>query len=162
MPEIAVRPSAVIVDVDGTLTIRRWGGPSPDTYHPEVWDAHARTPYCWGRVGEDLPRPAMVDLVQRLHSTGLAILITSGRSDICRNQTAEWMVWHDVPFTELHMATHAESEAGVPDSDVKRRIWRELITSRWSVVAAFDDRDQVVAVWRDLGIMCAQVGPGAF
>jgi hypothetical protein len=158
----AVLPAAVIVDVDGTLTVRRWGGPSPATYHPEVWDPAARTPYCWHRVGEDLPRPEMVELVQRLYSTGLAVLVTSGRSVVCRDETAGWLAQHGVPYTELHMAARAESESGTSDAEVKRRIWREAIAPRWRVVAAFDDRDQVVAVWRDLGILCAQVGPGAF
>lgn len=154
--------TAVIVDIDGTLTRRRWGGPSRETYRPEIWDPAARTPYDWHRVGEDIPNPAMIELTQLLHATGTAIIVTSGRSEICRDETAAWLATVGVPYAELHMARAAESDGHVPDSAVKRRIWDEHISGRYRVLCAYDDRDQVVAVWRDLGLMCCQVGPGAF
>ena len=156
------RPDAVVVDMDGTLTVRRFGGESHETYRPQLWDPAARTPYDWDRVGEDPPNPPMVTLVRVLHRAGLGIVVTSGRSEVCRSETSQWLHRHGILHDALHMATIAESESGTPDSEVKRRIYTELVAPEWFVIAAFDDRDQVVETWRDLGLMCAQVGPGNF
>ncbi|WP_435575134.1 hypothetical protein [Burkholderia plantarii] len=36
------------------------------------------------------------------------------------------------------------------------------ILDRRRIVAVFDDRDSVVAMWRDAGVTCFQVAPGEF
>lgn len=156
------RPSAAVIDIDGTLTRRRFGGASPDTYRPQIYDPAARTPYCWDRVGEDPVNPPVVEVVRALHATGHTIVVVSGRSEVCRAETEAWLARHDIPHTELHMATRGEAESGVPDSAVKRRIHDTLIAPRYRVLICIDDRQQVVDVWRGLGYVCAQVGPGNF
>ena len=49
------------------------------------------------------------------------------------------------------------------DALIKREIYERHIADLYDVVMVFDDRDQVVAMWRDeLGLTCFQVAPGAF
>jgi hypothetical protein len=37
-----------------------------------------------------------------------------------------------------------------------------LVDDRQRLVAAFDDRDRVVQMWRAAGVTCFQVAPGEF
>jgi hypothetical protein len=48
------------------------------------------------------------------------------------------------------------------DSIVKAELFWEHVAPHWNVRGVIDDRDQVVAMWRALGLMCAQVAPGDF
>ena len=49
-----------------------------------------------------------------------------------------------------------------PDHEFKSRVLAELIKADWKPDMVFDDRDQVVSMWRSAGIPCLQVAPGAF
>jgi len=48
------------------------------------------------------------------------------------------------------------------DSIVKREIFDARIRDVWQVKGVLDDRDQVVRMWRALGLTCVQVAPGDF
>jgi hypothetical protein len=48
------------------------------------------------------------------------------------------------------------------DSIVKEEIYRQEILGRYNVWMVLDDRDQVVEMWRLLGLRTLQVAPGAF
>lgn len=156
------RADAVIVDVDGTLTIRRFGGSSRDVYRPEIWDPKARTPYEWDRVGEDPVNRDVVHVVESLRRAGHAVLVVSGRSDVCYVQTFDWLKRAGVRFDELFMAPDMDSVSGTPDHVVKRRIYEEKIEPRYRVRFVLDDRRQVVDMWRSLDLTVGQVRDGEF
>ncbi|TYC01679.1 polynucleotide kinase [Micromonospora sp. WP24] len=142
-PTTAPRPRAVLVDIDGTLAERG-----------------DRSPYDWSRVGEDQPRPAVIELVQTLAAAGRhRIILLSGRDDVCRDQTVMWLDAQGVPFDELHMRARKDNRR---DSVVKEELYRSRIEGRYRVAFVVDDRDQVVKMWRDLGLDCFQVAEGAF
>ena len=48
------------------------------------------------------------------------------------------------------------------DSIVKREIFDREIRDRYRVVGVFDDREQVVQMWRALGLTVFQVAEGDF
>jgi hypothetical protein len=48
------------------------------------------------------------------------------------------------------------------DSVVKQELFDEHIRDIYDVVAVYDDRQQVVDMWRAMGIDCFQVAPGNF
>jgi hypothetical protein len=48
------------------------------------------------------------------------------------------------------------------DDIVKKEIYEKRIAPWYDVVAVFDDRDKVVKMWRDLGLLCCQVYYGDF
>lgn len=137
------KPKAVIFDVDGTLTL----GP--------VY----RSPYDTTRVLTDPPRRQVIDLAQMFKRNGYQVLVCSGRSSVCRADTAAWLVKHQVPFDRIWMR-----EAGDTRSDdiVKLEIFDHNIRDHYNVEQVFDDRDQVVSLWRKLGLQCNQVAEGAF
>lgn len=136
-------PKAFIVDMDGTLTT----GP------------HNRTPYEWYKVGQDLPRTEIVTLVRMLRSTGRRMLVVSGRSDVCRPHTNQWLGHQALTADQLFMRSANDSRS---DDLVKLDIFNNHIRNSYNVEQVFDDRDQVVAVWRRIGLQTNQVAPGAF
>jgi predicted kinase len=135
-------PPAWLVDVDGTLALMQ-----------------GRSPFEWHRVGEDAPNPPVVELVRSLRAAGNAIVVVSGRDGVARRDTEAWLDRHDIPHDALLMRTAGDSRK---DSIVKREIFDGRIRHVWQVKGVLDDRDQVVRMWRDLGLTCAQVAPGDF
>jgi len=83
----------------------------------------------------------------------------SGRSDECRNETYQWLRENDVPFDELYMRAADDKRQ---DWKVKYDLFNEHVRGKYNVVGVFDDRDQVVKLWREMGLTCFQVAPGLF
>jgi hypothetical protein len=137
-------PTAVLVDVDGTLATR-------------ITD---RSPYEWQRVGEDAPVAAVITIVQALHAAGHTIIVMSGRDEECRAQTESWLTHHlAVPYEHLLMRDLGDNRR---DEIVKQELYERHVRDRYAVQIVLDDRDQVVAMWRSLGLTCFQVAPGDF
>ena len=49
-----------------------------------------------------------------------------------------------------------------PDDITKKEIFERVLTDGFRPQLAFDDRDQVVSMWRDMGLPCFQVREGKF
>lgn len=139
-------PEAVIVDIDGTV-------------------AHmaGRSPYDETRVYEDTPNQPVIDMIERLHKGGMKIVFCSGRTDKCYVETRAWIRAHvkiDGDFVLLMRKAGDQRK----DSIVKREIFeRYLRNAKLNFVGVFDDRNQVVKMWRDeLGLTVFQVADGDF
>jgi predicted kinase len=136
-------PPAVLVDIDGTVALM-----------------NGRSPYDMTRVGEDVPNHAVVAAVRAMHAAGNAIVFCSGRDDSCRDETEAWLdLYVGVPYEGLFMRAFGDSRK---DAIVKREIFDGEIRDRWRVIGVFDDRQQVVRMWRALGLTVFQVAEGDF
>jgi hypothetical protein len=89
----------------------------------------------------------------------LKIIVLSGREESCREKTAAWLREHNAIYDKLLMRKEKDFRA---DEIIKREIYEAEIQPHYEVVAIFDDRDKVVAMWRSLGLLCCQVYPGNF
>ena len=90
---------------------------------------------------------------------GYKILFVSGREDTCEDVTREWLRLNCPPYLFLHMRKAKDFRE---DSVVKREIYENLIEPFFDVVLVFDDRNQVVDMWREIGLKCLQVQEGDF
>lgn len=137
-------PSAIIVDIDGTLALKS-----------------NRSPFDWHRVGEDTPNLSVVNLVKEIAQSGFhkEIIIFSGRDSICKSQTEEWLCQHEIPYHQLYMRPNGNCEK---DSVIKSRLFDEHVRGKYNVEFVLDDRDQVVEMWRSIGLVCFQVAYGDF
>ena len=136
-------PRAVLVDIDGTVATM-----------------HGRSPYDMSRVGSDLPNEPVIAAVRAMHAAGHEIVFCSGRSDDCRDETAAWLDEHvGIAHSGLFMREYGDQRK---DSIVKAEIFEKEIRSRFHVVGVFDDRQQVVRMWRALGLTVFQVAEGNF
>lgn len=138
-------PEAIIVDIDGTL-------------------AHKgdRDIYDLSRVPEDTLNAAVAGLVQDASSKDLKVIFCTGREDSSREVTFTWLRENlGIPSgrTELLMRSSDDKRK---DSIVKRELFDKHIRDNYDVKYVLDDRNQVVEMWRSLGLPCFQVAPGNF
>lgn len=139
------KPRAIWVDVDGTLANMKNCG---------------RGPFEWHRVGEDDPFWHVIESVQAHARDGYKIVIMSGRDEVSREATVEWLNRHGVPFDDLFMRPAGSQEK---DNKVKHDLFWEFVAPKYDIRFALDDRDQVVKFTREvLEIPVFQVAPGNF
>lgn len=133
-------PKAIIVDIDGTL-------------------AHKgdRSPYDWGRVGEDTVDDVVRYVVQT-YTRGNVILV-SGRDEVCRPETEKWLKDNSIPYDALYMRPKDDSRK---DTIIKHEIFKNHIEDDVAVDFVLDDRNQVIEMWRSLGLKVLQVADGDF
>ncbi|CAM3425697.1 hypothetical protein [Stackebrandtia soli] len=137
------KESAVIVDIDGTVALRG-----------------DRSPYDEARVGWDAPNEPVIEVVKALHAAGNVIVFVSGRTEGCRADTVTWLGLHvPVDFAALHMRRSGDARK---DWVIKRDLYKKHIRSKYDVLCVLDDRNQVVEMWRDLGLTVLQVAEGDF
>jgi predicted kinase len=118
-----------------------------------------RSPFEWHKVGEDDARRQVVITAQALAQAGYEIVVMSGRDSVCREETIAWLEFYDIPFVDLFMRAEGDMRK---DNTVKQELFDKHIRDFYDVVAVFDDRDQVVDMWRAMGVDCFQVAPGNF
>lgn len=105
----------------------------------------------------DGPIPHMVELARHLMKVETVVFV-SGRSDEVREQTLEWLKGHGLKGP-LYMRRAGDRRS---DFIVKAELLDRVIRDGFEPIMAFDDRDQVVKMWREKGIPCAQVAEGDF
>lgn len=134
-------PAAILVDIDGTVALHG-----------------ARSPFDETRVHEDRPNQAVITAVRALAETHW-VVFASGRTDACKAATEAWLAKHvGVPFN-LYMRPAGDKRK---DSIVKRELFDQHIRAQYDVRMVLDDRNQVVTMWRSLGLTVLQVADGDF
>ena len=117
----------------------------------------------WGKFFD----PDMIDLddpntpviqMAKLLSSSHRIFILSGRSDVTQHATFDWLRKHNVPFD--HLVMRPQNHLYMPDNDLKQ-MWLDNIGVD-NVAMVFDDRQQVVDMWRKNGLTTFQVADGDF
>jgi predicted kinase len=129
---------AIICDVDGTLA-----------------HMHGRSPYDWSRVDEDICDHQVREILEFYSKNGRNIIILSGRDGICYQETYNWLVYNNVPFTLLLMRKEKDDRA---DHIIKEEIFRNEILPYYNVEAVFDDRLSVCQMWHRLGLKLFRLG----
>ena len=134
-----LRP-AIICDIDGTLALMK-----------------GRGPFEWMKVGTDAINRPVYQTVGAMQRDGLDLLIVSGRDGCCEAETRDWLTRNRIEFDGLWMRPAGNTEK---DAVIKARIYDEHIRGKYNVLAVFDDRPQVVRLWRSLGLFVFDCGNG--
>ena len=109
-------------------------------------------------ISLDDPNQPVIDMANMLSKQGYTIMILSGRSDVTYQATIDWLNKHDIWFDNLIM--RPQNHLYKPDNDLKQ-MWLDSI-GKDNVAMVFDDRQQVVDMWRQNGLTCFQVADGDF
>lgn len=145
IPEYKGQPKTIIFDIDDTIAS-----------HDGI-----RSPYDFDKVLMDNPRSNIIDLVNNYALT-CNIVYFSGRDRSCYADTVEWLrKFTLIEFDELRMRPKDDKR---PDWIVKGEMMIEAFSNDnnfypWMV---FDDRQQVVNIWDNMGIEVIQVQQGRF
>ena len=148
----------VIFDLDGTLALidKRRDLSTKDNGKFD-WDVF----FDPKNIDLDQPNTAVITTAQLFHSQGYKIVIFSGRSKATKDATRVWLDKHNVPFDVLKMRPTSDDWHFMKDSDLKQH-WLDDLQIKDDVFAVFDDRQQVVDMWRQNGLTCFQVADGNF
>jgi len=151
-----MKKQTVIFDLDGTLAIidkRRAKATLPngkmdwkEFFAPE-------------NIQLDEPNWPVIESFKAMQAAGFIVGIFSGRDDISRQETMDWLTQHGIDPQFLRMRRNGSF---VPDDKLKKLWLDEILANGNEVMCVFDDRDKVVKMWRDNGISCFQVAEGNF
>ena len=108
-------------------------------------------------VDLDDPNTPVITMANLL-SSQYRIWILSGRSDVTQQATIDWLAKYDVHYD--HLVMRPQNHLYMPDNQLKQ-IWLDSI-GKDNVAMVFDDRQQVVDMWRQNGLTCFQVADGDF
>jgi len=136
------KQNAYIFDIDGTLA-----------------KMTGRSPYDYTQVHTDVPNHNITMIARLLKQSGLPIILCSGRKAECKEETEKWLKDNAIPYDFLFMRATDDSRK---DSIIKKEIYDREIKDKYNVLAVFDDRNQVVDMWRSLGLTCLQCDYGNF
>lgn len=160
-----------IVDIDGTIadithrlhyldTLKPNGGAYlPATESAEVWKAfHAASV-------DDKPIWEVITVVRALHAAGQSIVYSTGRSDDNRAITQDWLrKWRLPSGRGLYMRKYGDHrEDNVIKSDLLDQIIDDWVDPDVMPIGGiFEDRQQVVDMYRARGIKVFQVAKGDY
>lgn len=145
-------PDCIIFDIDGTL-------------------AHMinRSPFDWNKVGDDIVDSSVKRLneyiamakehVDEYYNHLLDIIIFTGRDGVCLSETKKWLKDNGIFYDHIYIRPEGDSRK---DSIVKKEMYDNYIKDKYNVIGIIDDRDQVVEMWRKLGLTVYQVSYGDF
>lgn len=132
-----------LCDIDGTIALH-----------------NGRSPYDETLVSKDEPNIPVARTIVSLVNAGCIIAFVSGRHEGYRTDTSNWITkWLNIKDPVIFMRKDEDMRA---DYIVKKELYEENIKGKYNVVAIFDDREQVVKMWRKLGLTVFQVAEGKF
>jgi hypothetical protein len=139
-------------DIDGTvadLTHRRvYVASKPKNYPAFEKSIHLDTPI--------LP---IIQAVQTLYNAGWTVVMCSGRGIQSKDATEAWLRKHAVPYQAIYMRPFKVYRQ---DAIIKYELLQQARADGFDPDVVFDDRNQVVDMWRSNGIPCVQVAEGDF
>lgn len=142
----------VIFDIDGTVA---------DASHrlhwiqtkPKNWKAFSSS------MDKDPPIENICTIARRCYAAGDTVLFCTGRSQEHRAITESWLAKHGLSYAALFMRSRGDFRQ---DFEVKRDVLDRIRALFGEPDLVFEDRQQVVDMWRSQGIRCLQVDPGNY
>jgi hypothetical protein len=142
----------VICDVDGTVADLNHRRHYLDQ-KPKNWKKF------YGHISNDIPIKPVIETIQSLYVTGHRIIFCTGRPEDYRAETTAWLSKNVILPKYLYMRAKNDFR---DDATIKYELLQQIRADGFDPVIAFDDRDRVVKMWREQGLICAQVNEGDF
>lgn len=146
----------LLVDIDGTLSDASnraetyLGGEKPD------WDGF------YAACGEDEPIRRVIDIIEVL-SRAYDIVLCTGRCKSCEEATREWLARYAPSLMHVPILFRKDGDTR-HDMVVKPELLGAYMKEfhKKQPYAVFEDRDSMVAKWREMGYTCFQPADGDF
>ena len=138
------KPLAYILDMDGTI-------------------CHIngkRNMFDYNKVIDDDLDERVFETIKTITDSGkYKLIVVSGREDICIDDSKDWLKFHGIKYDQIFMRPKNDYRK---DNVVKLEIYNNYIKDNYNVIGCFDDRQQVVSMWRDQGLLVYHVADGRF
>jgi acid phosphatase class B len=146
----------IIVDVDGTIS--KVGDRLKFLLQDPVdWDSF------YDACFEDEPIPEVIQLVQDLYESGNQIIFCTGRRESCREATRDWFKkYFKFSLTSRSLLVMRPNNDFRHDTEVKPEMLKNAGIELDTIAFVLEDRNSMVAKWRELGLICLQVAEGDF
>jgi predicted kinase len=138
------RPSAIIVDIDGTVA-----------------EVDGRSPYDYTLVSTDKPKQWVIDLIQGAWVNSEQVIFMSGRDSMCRLDTVKWINRYVGENIDYKLYMRAEGDQRM-DAIVKLELFNKHIRHNYNVRYCVDDRAQVIRMYRSIGLNVLDVAGHTF
>ena len=87
--------------------------------------------------------------------------VLTGRPERVRGKTQDWFKRHNL--VEPHRLLMRKDDDHRPDFEFKKWIYERVYVDKGiEVLCVFEDREQVVEMWRSIGVPCFQVAKGNY
>ncbi len=136
-------PKAIICDLDGTLAL------------------FDRNPFDASHCDEDEVNFPVAHIVETFYNKGYHIIFLSGRNEKYKAPTQQFLMKAFEQNIEYDLYMRPEKDFR-KDSILKEEMFDSYVRDQFYIDFVLDDRNQVVAMWRDLGLTCLQVEEGDF
>ena len=154
----------VICDIDGTLMnvdkrVEYAKKHKKDTDRVMDWDIFLNPMVM---LEFDTPNRDVVGVIKSLYYSdweNYNLIITSARNERHRDVTMKQLELARVDYDAMYLRDDGDMR---PDDIVKEELLGKIRSDGYNPTIAFDDRNQVVNKWRELGINCYQVRSGDF
>lgn len=107
----------------------------------------------------DHPNYDVCKIAEVLYDAGEKVIITSARNERHRKVTIQQLAHANVGYNKLYLRKDDDFRH---DDIVKKELFEQIKKDGFNPVTAFDDRKQVVDMWRKIGLNCYQVREGNF
>ena len=139
----------IIVDIDSTLSDPSFRlhhlFPNKENGEKKNWGAFFR------EAKNDPPIPAMVKIYKIFYTLGYDLRVVTGRPEHLRFDTLTWFEQYGMPLKTENLFMRSNSDRR-PDFLVKEDALRSWEVPVEKIFCAFEDRLQVVAMWKSFGI----------
>jgi phosphoglycolate phosphatase-like HAD superfamily hydrolase len=152
VPRAATGPRRIVSDLDGTLADVQ------HRLHLILRDEPDWTAFFLA-CGDDAPIAPTITVLRTLHEAGFEVVLASGRGEVAREATVDWLARHDVPWDRLLLRRSGDRRH---DDEVKAEMVHEHGLDPADTLVVLEDRASVVQVWRRLGFHVFQVADGDF
>lgn len=146
-----------IFDLDGTLADL-----SHRLHHitggKKNWDAF------FDSCSKDIPITEVVEVARALSMRNAAMIaVITGRSDRVEEETWDWLIDNGIPFNTLYMRSDGDHrDDAVVKAELLNRFVADCRVLPGEIAGVFEDRKQVVDMYRKRGLRVYQVAPGDF
>jgi hypothetical protein len=132
---------ALIVDLDGTLAIFEG----------------VRNGLDFSDVTKDKVNEVVKEvlIMYKKYDKKRKIIVISGRPNTKNvyQQSLFWLKKNKIPFDKLFLV----DREGLPDAENKKFFYQTKIKDKYQIDFVLEDRNSVVKMWREIGLVCFQV-----
>ena len=126
-------PSAIIVDIDGTLAIRG-----------------ERGIYEFEKCAVDTVCQEVKQILEMIkNQMEVKILIMTGREAIHRGTTERWLLTNAVPYDTLYMRSAWDGNKG---HVIKKQLYETFIKDKFNVLFVMEDEKYAIQMWKAQGL----------